>query len=213
MTRHPPGTSNSTCPNLNSPPCNSDLPRKSSPWTVALLPNHSICHTRNAEAWPLSSSSAHMSPRVGLKTCPTPLLDLHGYCLEFRSAPESLAFLQPIFHRWLTDPETCSTHGPPSASVPANSRSLRSSETVPSKPSQWPRPWFKHRHPPRGTAPHWLQRCSLTVPGCPSVRPRTVSLECTLIMSHLCSRGFSKAACCLWKKSPFSARHSRTYLS
>ena len=52
------------------------------------------------------------------------------------------------------------------------SRSLRSSETVPSKPSRWPRPWFKHRHPPQGTALHWLQRCSLTIPGCPSIRPK-----------------------------------------
>ena len=49
-------------------------------------------------------------------------------------------------------------------------RSLRSSETVPSNPSRWPRPWFQHRHPPQGL--HWLQRCSLTVPGCPSVRPK-----------------------------------------
>lgn len=131
---------------------------------VALLSDHSICQTRNAESWPLSSSSTH-GRHVQLPS------STFTATSEFRSAPESLTFLQPIFHRWSTDPETC-TRGLPSASTPANSQSLRSFETVPSKPSPRPRSRFKYRHPPEETAPHWLHRCSLTFPGCPSVCPK-----------------------------------------
>lgn len=125
---------------------------------------------------------------MGLKTRPTPS-STFTRMPEFRSAlSESLI--------------THSTHLPQMSLCPSVLMDfllhqhqlilgLRASETVHLKAIPMAKAMAKAPPSPSGTAPHWLCRCSLTFPSCPSVHPKNcLSGVLPLIMPCLYSRDF-----------------------